>query len=275
MISFGAKVLEIREKMGFASALSFYKWLEEKSDLDFNYAYFKKIENNEKFPSTKVVHGLAANLAKTDRDALILCFCQNQFPKDKHLFENESDAPVHQKEIAKTKLKKSAGTLIGQKELTEKQVSVLASQAENFFLFSLMTLARTKLSKKKLLSYFSEQQLEEAIDQLKKVKLVVEEEDVLSSSYPEFLFPRAHGASLKKMYQQLDIYEREKINFFKFKKHSKAVFLRRISPRYLDLIQGHIDLLYQTLRMSDDQSVDQNETVCSLELQFHSANLPG
>lgn len=276
MKSLGHNLLKLREKRGFPSARSFYLWLEEKGELDFNYAYYKKIENDEKFPSVKVIHNIAACLEQSEREALILCFCQNQFPHDAGLFEKKDKKHLHQKELKKSKSQKNAGTLIGQKELSERQVAVLADTPENFFLFSVMTLARTQVSESELLNYFSKDELDSAIDALKKAKLVTQEEDKLAASYPEYLFPRVQGSqSLKKLYQKLDQYEQEKLDFFGFQKHSKAVFLRRVSPRYIELIQSHIDLLYQMVRMADEQNVEQNDAVCSLELKFHSTQMPG
>lgn len=276
MKSLGTNLLKLREKRGFPSARAFYLWLEEKGELEFNYAYYKKIENDEKFPSVKVIHSIAACLERSEREALILCFCQNQFPHDVHLFEKKEKEHLHQKEIKKSKSQVKAGTLIGQKELSERQVAVLADCPENFFLFSVMTLARTQVSEPELLQYFRKDELASAITALKKAKLITQENSQLAASYPEYLFPRVQGSqSLKKLYQKLDQYEHQKLSFFGFQKHSKAVFLRRVSPRYIELIQSHIELLYQMVRMADEQNVEQNDAVCSLEVKFHSTHLPG
>lgn len=271
----GDKLREIRENLGFSSARSFYLSLEEKADLDFNYAYFKKIENNEKLPSAKVLHSLASLMPDHHRDQLVLCFCQQQFPQYEHLFADKEKKIEHKDKIPVKKKSTNGGTLIGQKELTERQIAALAKHPHNFFLFSLITLARYKVSKKQLLAFYSKEELESALESLKNVKLLTVEDDNITSSYPEYVYPKAETRSLKDLYLKLDSYESQKLEFFKLQKKNKAHFLRRISPRYIDLLQSNIQLLYQTIRMADEHDVHQNDTVCSLEIRLDCGELPG
>lgn len=275
MQKIGDKLLEIREKLGFTSARSFYLSLEEKADLEFNYAYYKKIENNEKLPSAKVLHGLAALMPTKYRDELVLCFCQQQFPQYEHLFENKNKKILHEEKIPKKKASTQGSTLIGQRELTERQIATLADHQHNFFLFSIITLARYKITREQLLEFYNEEELATALEQLQKVKLLTIDEEGISSSYPEYLYPKAETASLKALYAKLDSYEPLKLNFFKLQKKNKAHFLRRISPRYIDLLQSNVQLLYQTIRMADEHDVDQNDLVCSLEIRLDCGHLPG
>lgn len=275
MQKLGDKLLEIREKLGFTSARSFYLSLEEKADLDFNYAYFKKIENNEKLPSAKVLHNLAALLPAKFRDELVLCFCQMQFPQYDHLFTTKEKKVLHSEKIPTKKSSTQGGTLIGQKELTERQIATLAQHPHHFFLFSLLTLARYKVAPEQLLEFYTEEELESSLSELQKVKLLTKDEQGISSSYPEYLYPKAQSESLKSLYRKLDSYEPMKLSFFKLQKKNKAHFLRRISPRYIDLLQSNIQLLYQTIRMADEHDVDQNDMVCSLEIRLDTGTLPG
>jgi hypothetical protein len=274
---FGDKLLEIRKELGFPSALSFYQSLEQRTSLEFNYAYYKKMENNEKLPSVKIVHHLMGVLPASYGEALILAYCQNQFPKHDHLFIKKREQKSQTKKIKPVQSinKKINVTHIGQQELTERQVALIASSAEHFYLFSLMTLARRPLSHDELLNFFNEEQLQKIIRDLTNVKLVYIEEDEYCASYPEYRYPRATTQSLKVLFAKLDEYETTKLQFFNLEKRTRGHFFRRISPRYLELILNNIELLYQTIRMSDDLDSKQNEMVCSLSVRVDAGEIPG
>lgn len=274
-MQFGTKLLEIRKEMGFSSARAFYLNLSEKTDLEFNYAYYKKIENNEKLPSVKIVHHLVALLPKAYGNELVLSFCHTQFPEHGEVFKAENKPARPAKKKADSKKTIVDHTHIGQKELTERQIAVIAKSEFHFYLFSIITLSRRPLKKSELLKFFTEEDLSKATLDLAAVKLVQEDADLLISSYPEYKYPKAYSDSLKKHYALLDEYELKKLSFFQLEKKTRAQFFRRISPRYLDLIVNHIDLLYQTIRMSDDFDANQNETVCALSVRLDSGVIPG
>lgn len=275
---FGDKLLEIRKEMGFTSALSFYQSLEGRSKLEFNYAYLKKMENNEKLPSVKIIHHLVGLLPKKYGEELIQSFCSSQFPKHTHLFKGsaskESKVTIKTKKSGEKK-KNYDHTIIGQQELTERQVAIIASSPEHFYLFSLLTLARRPLLLSELENFFGGAVLGKCLIELETVKLLFQEGDEIHSSYPEYRYPRAETKSLKEAYRKLDDYEITKLKFFNLEKRTRAQFFRRISPRYLDLIVYNIELLYQTIRMADDFDADQNELACSLSLRLDVGEIPG
>jgi transcriptional regulator with XRE-family HTH domain len=277
---FGAKLLEIRNKMGFSSALSFYQSLEARAQLDFNYAYYKKIENGEKLPSVKIVHHLISLLPKSYGDELILSFCEAQFPARARLFKSaakdSTDQSIKSQPKTSRAQKKAATihTVIGQQELTERQVAVIASSSHHFYLFSLITLARRALQYQELVQLFGDR-LDHCLKELVSVKLIYRDGESVLSSYPEYRYPRAETKGLKEAYSKLDEFDLSKIEFFKLQKKTRGQFFRRISPRYLDLITNSIELLYQTIRMADDFDSNQNDVVCSLSVSLHSGELPG
>lgn len=260
--------------MGFTSALAFYKSLEQRSNLEFNYAYYKKIENGEKLPSVKIVHHLVGLLPQAYGEELILSFCQTQFPKQEHLFSSSAASVPKQTPKARPTKKKDQ-TVIAQQELTERQVSVIAQTEFHFYLFSLITLARRPLGKVELETFFSKEILKQALGDLAGVKLLYEKSGEIYSSYPEYRYPKAYSKSLQEAYKRLDQFDLSKIEFFQLKKQTRAHFFRRISPRYLDLILNSIELLYQTIRLSDDFDSRENNVVCSLNIRLDSGELPG
>jgi transcriptional regulator with XRE-family HTH domain len=274
---FGDKLLEIRQSMGFSSALSFYQSLEQRSSLEFNYAYYKKMENGEKLPSVKIVHQMMGLLPQSYGESLILSYCQQQFPKHDHLFKEKSSfkSPKKKDKPSAISKKVKASTHIGQQELTERQIATIASTPEHFYLFSLMTLSRRPLEHQELLEFFNEQVLFNIVKDLEQVKLAYAEGQEYMASYPEYSYPRATTESLKKIFLKLDEYESTKLQFFKLSKRTRGHFFRRISPRYLELMLNSIELLYQTMRMSDDLDAKQNEMVCSLSVRLDAGELPG
>lgn len=274
---FGDKLLEIRKDLGFSSALSFYQSLEQRSVLEFNYAYYKKMENNEKLPSVKIVQQMIGLLPASYGESLILAYCQNQFPKHDHLFKEKPQykAPVKKTMPQASQKKLTSVTHIGQQELSERQIATIASSPEHFYLFSLMTLSRRPLQQEELLAFFEPQNLSQIMKDLEKVKLAYCEGSEYMASYPEYSYPRATTESLKKLFSKLDEYEAMKLQFFKLTKRTRGHFFRRISPRYLELILNSIELLYQTVRMSDDLDTKQNEMVCSLSVRLDAGEIPG
>ena len=51
--------------------------------------------------------------------------------------------------------------------------------------------------------------------------------------------------------------------------------LRRISPRYLGLINGQIQLLIESLRISDESETKYNSEVVQLSISLFQGKLPG
>ncbi|MFV8258773.1 hypothetical protein ACNQKP_13275 [Bdellovibrio bacteriovorus] len=265
----GGTLKSIRKKMGYLSARSFYMALEGRVDLVFNYSYYMKIEGGQIAPSDKVINQLAALLPQADGDQLVAAYCRQLFPKqmDRIISPSTEVRPVS-KATGKNSLKGF------QQELTERQVSKVGRTRDHYFLFLLLTLARAPLTRAQIETYdFAD--LETALRDLQDVKLLVEEGDKLTATFPEFVFPKAGTESIKKIYTLLDVYDQERAAFFKLEKVKRGSFFKRISPRQGDILLGHLELLFQTIRSADEVDVSYNSEVISFNVNLHKGPVKG
>jgi transcriptional regulator with XRE-family HTH domain len=270
----GKCLQEIRKKMGFPSARAFYQYLESRSDLDFNYSYYKRFENGQTLPSSKVINNLAALLPTQYGEQLILAYCSANFPSHEHLFSQSQRSLVPPPRPSTTP-QKGQQTVIVQRTLTERQVGLIASTQQHYYLFLLVVLSREPLDFKDLLVHFPERALNEILADFKEQKIIYIEENKIQAAYPEFRFPPAEGKALTQIYQRLDQFDVERPKFFGMEKLKSAEMFRRISPRYLELILSHLDVLLKTVRMSEEADSSANTDVISFSLRFHRGRLPG
>lgn len=270
----GKCLQDIREKMGFSSARAFYQHLETRAELEFNYSYYKRFENGQALPSTKVINNLVALLPAHFGEDLVLAFCSASFPNHEQLFKTLK--PMTPTSTPKPKKpKKGQQTVIVQRTLTERQVGLIAKTKHHYYLFLLLVLSRHPLKYEDLLVHFPEIKLKEALKDFKGVKIAFVQGGEIQASYPEFSFPASDGKSLATLYKKLDEYDVDRPKFFKMERLKSAEMFRRISPRYLDLILSHLDVLLQTIRMSEDIDSQANTDVVSFSLRFHRGKLPG
>ncbi|QDK38065.1 hypothetical protein [Bdellovibrio sp. NC01] len=269
--SMGSALKGIRTKMGFTSARSFYMALEARADLVFNYSYYMKIEADQTAPSEKVINQLANLLPQVDGDSLVAIYCQSLFPKQMSRILSQSKEATSK--ISKTAVKK-ADLKSFQQELTERQVAVIAKSEGHYFLFLLLTLAREGLSHEDMATY-SFVNLEEALKDLKAVKVAFEEKGQAFASFPEYVFPKADSESLKKLYGALDSFDQVRHQFFAMKKAKLASFFKRVSPRQVDIILGHLELLFQTIRAADETDVSYNTEAISFNVSLHRGPIKG
>lgn len=274
----GSKLREIRERMGFSSARSFFSFLQKKALLGFNYPYYMKIEGEQVIPSAKVVNQLAALLPEAYGDELVASYCKILFPGRARLFQSSepSSVPTPPRPLKKMSSKKTGDPGFHQVELNERQVSVLAADERNYFLFLVVTLARMPLTPEILDKQFRFNEIASATEALISAKLIARDEHGrLSPSYPEFRFPEPSSKSLKQLFVTLDQYDARRTQFFKMAKVKRGQFFRRISPKYLQLLEMNLELLFQMLRLADETDVVNNTHVVALSLSLHEAKLPG
>jgi hypothetical protein len=254
--------------MGHKTAKSFYNYL-EKRNLECNYQYYVKIEKNIVTPSSHLINQIAKSLPMADAEILVQSYCQMQFEQFKYLFNHKNS-----ENIIETNLKpiKKSKVLQGQKELTEAQVAVLALKKENYHLFLLITLARRSLTKKEITEYLN---LSRGLKVLLEQKIILFQNETYSSASNEFLFPKAHNDNLKKHYELFDKWDSEFENNFELKKIVNKMMIRRISPRYLSLIQKQIELLMELIRTSDETDVEINDQVIQLQMNLSCGKIPG
>jgi len=162
--------------------------------------------------------------------------------------------------------------LQGQKKLTEKQVHTLAMNKDNYHLFLMMTLARKPLEQKDLENFKS---FKKSIAALKAEQILVSTNDSIQAASTEFVFPKAETETLKKYYETFVLWDKEFEKKFSLETLVNKMMIRRISPRYLGLIQKQIEVLVDILRISDESDVRHNNQVIQLQINLCKGEIPG
>lgn len=266
MSSLGEVLIKIRLEAGHRTSKAFYKHLESRS-LECNYQYYVKIEKNLVLPSSNLVNQIAKALDRDNAEKLINAFCADQFKSFSYMFEDKtSSTPV------KDTASKNSEMLQGQKKLTEKQVHTLAMNKDNYHLFLMMTLARKPLEQKDLENFKS---FKKSIAALKAEKILVSTNDSIQAASTEFVFPKADTETLKKYYETFDLWDKEFEKKFSLEALVNKMMIRRISPRYLGLIQKQIEVLIDILRISDESDVRHNNQVIQLQINLCKGEIPG
>lgn len=275
----GECLQQVRKKLGFLSARSFYIDLSKRLELGFNYSYYMKIESDQLMPSEKVISQLASLLPGADGDLIVATYCSTLFPQQmKRLLsatkEEVKEVPVQKKKVSKKDNTSTAHIRSYQMELTEKQVAIVASTKSHYFLFLILTLSRRGIAKKELANYKFDK-VEKALENLVEGKLIYQEDDLYFPSFPEFLFPKAETTALENLYNKINSYDLEKNEQFGLTKMKRSSFFKRISPRQADIILMHLDLLFQTIRTADDMDVSYNTEVLSFDLSYYRGKVIG
>jgi hypothetical protein len=254
--------------MGHKTTKSFYNYL-EKRNLECNYQYYVKIEKNVVIPSSHLINQIAKSIPKVDAESLIRSYCKMQFENFKYLFNHSEFETITE---SKTNIVKKAKLHQGQKELTEAQVAALALKKENYHLFLLITLSRRPLTKIEFAKYIN---LTKGIKVLIENKIVIFHGDAYVSASNEFVFPKAYSESLKKHYELFDKWDADFENHFGLEKIINKMMIRRISPRYLILIQKQIELLMDLIRASDETDISINDQVIQLQMSLSGGKIAG
>ena len=277
--SLGECLQQVRKKLGFLSARSFYIDLSKRLDLGFNYSYYMKIESDQLIPSEKVISQLASLLPGPDGDLVVSSYCSSLFPQQmKRLLGSvkteDKELVAPKKKVSKKSSEKAGHVRSYQMELTEKQVAVIATTKSHYFLFLILTLSRRGLSKKEL-SHYNFDKIDKALMALIESKLIYLEEDCYYPSFPEFIFPKADTSTLTNLYNKINSYDLERNEQFGLTKMKRASFFKRISPRQAEIILMHLDLLFQTIRTSDEQDVAYNTEVLSFDISYYRGKMTG
>ncbi|QDK41735.1 hypothetical protein DOM21_09775 [Bacteriovorax stolpii] len=265
MSTLGESLVKIRLELGHRTAKSFFKYLESRS-LECNYQYYVKIEKNIVSPSSNLVNQIAKALDTTMAEELIKSFCSDQFKSFSYLFESETSSPI------KDQTKKGPEILQGQKKLTDKQVHVLAQNKDHYHLFLMMTLARRPQEISDLESF---KNFKKAIIALKNEGILIQDDKVISAASSEFVFPKAETESLKNHYALFDQWDKDFEEKFSLENILNKMMIRRISPRYLNLIQKQIEVLQDVVRISDESDIRHNNQVIQLQIRLSKGNIPG
>lgn len=265
MSTLGEVLIRIRLDQGHRTSKAFYKYLESRS-LECNYQYYVKIEKNIVLPSSNLVNQIAKALDRDNAEALIKAFCSDQFKSFSYMFDTqEVKAPVKTKE-------KNSDTLQGQKKLTEKQVYVLAQNKDHYHLFLMMTLSRRPLEQKDLENF---KNFKKALSVLKAENILIQNGESIEAASTEFAFPKADSPTLIKYYETFDQWDKEFEQKFGLETLVNKMMIRRISPRYLGLIQKQIEVLVDTIRISDESEIRHNNQVIQLQINLCKGEIPG
>lgn len=271
---FSMNLKRIRSEMGYSSALSFYDYLKDNERSIFNYSYYVKIEAGKVLPSSKVLSLLKRHMKKIHYDVLVASYMRDLIPDCDHLIKDEYIELNEAYEHSFIKEDLTSSKRDDFLEFTQQQVSVLAEHKIHYQIFILLTLARYSLSKeqieravgkrcKKYLSYLNEN------------KLIKFDGDFYTSLSSEVKMPKATNDQLRKFYDKFDRWDKEIGVDYDFTNIKRKGLIKRISPKYIDLISKQLDLVIDLIHTSNDLDQDVNDAILSLNLSVDIGRLPG
>jgi hypothetical protein len=272
---------DIKERLGYRSARAFFdKHLSERTRLDFNYSYYMKIEGGKINPSSQVISNLCSAFEEADAREILLSYCETIFPERAGVFKKvRSTNRVAKKNF--TKVTSSNANDSTQTYLTLAQVGCLSKSKHYYFTFLLLTLARRPIEvtelKKALpqLKSFGEEELEFLIEDFVKAKLIKIDQEKISSISTDMKFPLPETAALQKTYDQMDLWSIAFQQEMQFTSLVQKMMLRRVSSRYLSVIQAHCNVLIDLIRASDEIEPDHNDEVLMFNVSIQQGKLPG
>lgn len=267
-MAFSFTLSEIRKKYFPGSAKKAWEtW--KKRGLDVNYPYYMRLEQGKAVPSAEVVSQIAQNLVQSDREKLILSYCQALFPAEKNLFAKSQLAVPLQKTDKKIEGSKA------QKELKLRQIQVLAEHKSNYQIFVILLLARDGVEIVELQKKYESRSLVKVLKALEQENLIYEKDRRIFAVHTDVRFPDASQVSVQKMYLQFDQWDRELSQDFRFEKLFKRKFVRRVSTRYLQILTQQLDLISDIVKSADEVDARFNDEVVQLELSLHRGRVPG
>lgn len=269
-------LIDIRRGLGFKSARSFYlEYLQSRTRLDFNYSYYMKIEGGKIIPSPQVISTLSQGLEKDAADLLLLSYCEAIFPERAGLFRKSRKPAKPQAKATEAPNARTTAPSLNQKTLTPAQVACIARTRAHYHAFLILILAREAVSRERLAEVLREKGIDSVIADLERHKLIRMEDGLIRSISNEMKFPAADSTQMKKLYEQVDLWNLTFHQDMKFDVVMQKMLLRRVSARYVSLIQSHCNLLVDLVRTSDEIEQEQNEDVVMLNISFQRGFLPG
>jgi len=225
----GVSLKTIRKDAGYKSARAFYINVSKRENLSFNYSYYALIEQGKVLPSFKIIEEIGLLFSKNKCAEIILIYCRIIFPNHAFLFDSKKNESINYNSEKDThppnQIKSIVNRVIGKKELTLQQVSVLSKSKHHYFLFFLFAISRRPISKNEITLYFKNQLILNTLDDLVNAKIITSENDLFQSTSIEFQFPNKNSSKeleiLYKLFDQWDIelptfyrLENKKINYF-------------------------------------------------------------
>lgn len=269
MESFSQALVRIRLTDGYKTSKSFFNYLITRG-LECNYQYYVKIEKGIAFPSSQVVNQIAKALKKENGEEIIMSYCSHQFESFDYLFTSAQHSPSTTDQTIEDK--KSVLVEQGQKELSPKQVAMLKKKKENYFLFLIVTLSRRSIGIEEFIKY---PQLKPSIKNLVEVGIITLDNKIITARSPEFRFPKIKSAEMTEAYEKFDEWDVEFSHQFGFKNHLNKMMIRRISPRYFNVMLKQIEAFTDFVRCSDESDQKYNQDVLHLHIRISKGELPG
>lgn len=270
------KVLnDFKKKTQFKSLKELHTYLVHRG-FSANYQHFAKILKGQVTPTTDIIGQL--NLALPDlSDELTMAHCKDLFPQKSYLFEskisNKPNAPEKKVEKESEDLRqnlKSAKVSL----LSEAQIATLSKKKQNYFLFLVCTMARKPILISEINQLMGEKVSQTVLSDLLGAGIILKTESGYQTFNTEIKFPPKSKFN-ESVYKILDQWDLEFTSVMNMELLVSKTLLRRISPRYLGLIQGQIQLLIETLRISDESETKYNSEVIQLNISLFQGKLPG
>lgn len=270
------KVLnDFKKKTQFKSLKEFHTYLVHRG-FSANYQHFAKILKGQATPTTDIIGQL--NLALPDlSDELTMAHCKDLFPQKSYLFESKipskPNAPEKNTENESEDLRqnlKSAKVSL----LSEAQIATLSKKKQNYFLFLVCTMARKPILISEINQLMGEKVSQSVLSDLLGAGIILKTESGYQTFNTEIKFPPKSKFN-ESVYKILDQWDLEFTSVMNMELLISKTLLRRISPRYLGLIQGQIQLLIETLRISDESETKYNSEVIQLNISLFQGKLPG
>ncbi len=269
----GTLLITIRKQLGFSSARRFYnEHLDKRTRLEFNYQYYMKIEGNKVLPSPKIISSISSTLTEEFSDQLVVAYCETIFPTKRLLFQKIKKidkAPFASKAI------KTLPTLVQQQYLTENQVSTIGKSRDHYHCFLAVTIARAAVYIPDLKKKLKIKEMKNILEDLIIARLVTCEDNYVMSISNEMKFPTEISEALQKTYNQIDVWNTQAAQYLNFTNSMQKMIIRRVSPRYVELILNQANGLFDILRAADETNQSYNEDVMMMNLTISQGKLPG
>ena len=266
MDHFCQKLTNSKQSLGHKTSKSFYNYLKDHG-LECNYQYFIKIESGKVIPTSTIVNQIAKALPSEHSEIIIRTYCSMLFSDHAYLFDDSLQDQV------KPTTQELLQVNQGQKELTLLQVHTIAKTKNHYYLFLILTLSRRPIDLNELKDF---SQIGKILKDLKNSEIITVNNEMIEAKSQEFVFPKVGiDLSLAAIFTQLDVWDIQLPQEFAFTKLVNKSMIRRISPRYANVMLKQIDAFTEFVRCSDEFNQKYNSDVISLQINLSLGKLPG
>ncbi len=275
MNDFSELLKRIGQELGCKNTQELYNYIINKGELGCNYSYFSRIEAGRTVPSIKIINNLAKILGDEYSDRIILSFCATIFTGHDYLFTTYKEKEEEQKRES-TKAP-SIDKKSKKNEMSVHQVSTVSRTIHHYLTSLVLNLSRKSLSLQEIkqVKKLDKDNLQDILDDLIEVGLIFEEDGKYNSVHVELQWPSPYNEELEKIYKQLDLWDLKVTENLNLKAVTKTSMFRRVSPRYVGIIQTQLELTMSLLRCSEEFDKKHNNDAVMLQIDFSKGKLPG